>query len=76
MFLAITRRNAPHLSWLQGIVADTILALQFRCGNEFLNAVIAYDIAEMGIPEFGGSDAFLLFFYAPASLQCDSDSPF
>src|SRR4030095_15956831 len=51
-------------------------ALQLRRDHEFLHAVLAQGVAEMGVPEFSGPDALLLFLAATATLQRQAHGPF
>lgn len=66
----------PCLAWGEGIRADAVLAVEFRGGDEFLDIVFAEGVAELGIAEFCGADAFLLFLDAPAAFEGEADGPF
>ena len=57
------------------LAPDAVLAVEFRRGNELLHAIRPYEVAEMGIPEFGGADSLLLLFHPTPGLHRDSHHP-
>src|SRR5690606_8028512 len=76
MFLSASWRDGPYLARFQGIVTNTVLALEFRSGNKLLDTVGAHDIAEMGIPEFCRTNPLLLFLHPTPGFHGNANGPF
>src|SRR5690606_26983361 len=62
VFFAATRADGPHLTWLQWVTANTVVALQLRRRDKLLHAVGTHDVAEVRIPKLGSAHTLLLLF--------------
>src|SRR5690606_14007007 len=76
VFFAATRADSPHLTWLQRVAANSVVALQLRRRDKLLHAVGAHDVAEVRIAKLGSAHALLQLFCAAPSLHSDANSPF
>jgi hypothetical protein len=75
MLILAPGAQRPDLTAFQRLVADARLALQFRGGHELLDAFGAHRVAEVRIPELGGTDALLLFLDPPTYFERQANSP-
>src|SRR5690606_7698384 len=76
VFFAATRADSPHLTWLQRVAANTVVALQLRRRDKLLNAVGTHDVAEVRIAKLSSAHTLLLLFYAASNLHRNANSPF
>src|SRR5690606_2453084 len=76
VFFAATRADGPHLTWLQRVAANAVVALQLRRRDKLLHAVGTHDVAEVRIPKLGSAHTLLLLFYAASNLHRNANSPF
>src|SRR5690606_18749913 len=76
VLFAAPRADGPHLTWLQWVAANTVVALQLRRRDKLLHAVGTHDVAEVRIPKLGSPHTLLLLFDSAPSLHRDANSPF
>lgn len=67
--------DAPHLSRLQWIAADAIVALQFWRRHELFNAIGTHDVAEVRVAELGCAHALLLLLHTATGFHRNAHRP-
>src|SRR5690554_2483385 len=75
IYICSALADSPDLAGLKRIVANFVICSKLRCRDELLDSIITQEIAEVGIPELGSADTFLLFLYSTPNLQRKARGP-
>ncbi|MDT4859990.1 hypothetical protein FQZ97_945250 [compost metagenome] len=74
--LCPTLTDCPDLARLEGVVPNLVISTQLRGRNEFLDAVITNEVAEVGVSKLSRTNTLLLLFDPAAHLKSKARCPF